>query len=85
MQPRDGDAKAGASSSAAASSAMAAASSSTPSTSIQYEQKSSFKMTRQYVMGDVLGEGSQGKVREALDSQSLRRVAIKIINLRQLR
>jgi serine/threonine-protein kinase 11 len=36
-------------------------------------------------MGDILGEGSQGKVREALDSETLRRVAIKIVNLRQLR
>ena len=49
------------------------------------KEKKGAKMVRQYVMGDSLGEGSQGKVREALNSETLRRVAIKIINLRQLR
>ena len=54
--------------------------------SISYsKEKPGYKMIRRYMMGDVLGEGSQGKVREALDSETLRRVAIKIINLRQLR
>lgn len=52
---------------------------------IIYQGKKGYKMVRQYLMGDLLGEGAQGKVKEAVDSESLRRVAIKIINLRQLR
>ena len=48
-------------------------------------KKKECKMCQQYAMGEVIGEGSQGKVREALDSRTLRRVAIKIVNLRQLR
>ena len=52
---------------------------------IEYAAKPPYKLVRQYVMGDVLGEGSQAKVREALDSKTLRRVAIKIINIKQLR
>ena len=48
-------------------------------------EKPAYKMLRQYIAGDVIGEGSQGKVREALDSNTLRRVAIKIINMRHLR
>jgi serine/threonine-protein kinase 11 len=49
------------------------------------DRKKECKMCQQYAMGEVLGEGSQGKVREALDSVTLRRVAIKIVNLRVLR
>ena len=83
---------------------------------IIYQGKKGYKMVRQYLMGDMLGEGAQGKVKEAVrvrvrarvwvrararvranpnpnhgkvkeavDSQTLRRVAIKIVNLRQLR
>ena len=48
-------------------------------------EKKGWKKIRQYMMGEVLGEGAQGKVREALDSETLRRVAIKRINLRHLR
>ena len=55
-----------------------------PSTII-YQGKKGYKMVRHYLMGDMLGEGAQGKVKEAVDSETLRRVAIKIINLRQLR
>lgn len=51
----------------------------------QPKTKLGYKLVRQYMMGDVLGEGSQGKVREALHSETLRRVAIKIVNLRQIR
>ena len=49
------------------------------------KERKAAKFVRQYVMGESLGEGSQGKVREALHSETLRRVAIKIINLRQIR
>lgn len=48
-------------------------------------EKAEYKFIHQYMMGEVLGEGAQGKVREALDSNTLRRVAIKRINLRQIR
>ena len=47
--------------------------------------KKEYKMVREYMMGDVVGEGTQGKVREAVHSTNLRRVAIKIVNLRHLR
>eukprot|EP01088_Endostelium_zonatum_P016704 TRINITY_DN4621_c0_g1_i1.p1 TRINITY_DN4621_c0_g1~~TRINITY_DN4621_c0_g1_i1.p1 ORF type:complete len:351 (-),score=37.54 TRINITY_DN4621_c0_g1_i1:267-1319(-) len=51
---------------------------------IVYRQKSP-KTVRQYLLGDVLGKGSYGKVREALDTNSLQITAIKIINKTQLR
>ena len=35
-----------------------------PSTII-YQGKKGYKMVRQYLMGDMLGEGAQGKVKEA--------------------
>ena len=49
-----------------------AANSSAPS-AILYSEKRDFKMVREYMMGAVIGAGSQGKVREALHSQTLRR------------
>lgn len=48
-------------------------------------EKVGFKWLRQYIVGDVLGEGSQGKVREGLDSETLLRVAVKRINLCHVR
>ncbi|GBL98199.1 Serine/threonine-protein kinase STK11 [Araneus ventricosus] len=47
--------------------------------------KKRVKMIGKYVMGDVLGEGSYGKVKEALDSTSLCRRAVKILKKRKLR
>ena len=47
--------------------------------------KKGYKIVNGYLMGDVLGEGSQAKVREALDVESLLRVAIKIVNTQKLR
>ncbi len=38
-----------------------------------------------YVMGDVLGEGSYGKVKECLDSENLCRRAVKIMKKKKLR
>ncbi|KAH9382190.1 hypothetical protein HPB48_021893 [Haemaphysalis longicornis] len=38
-----------------------------------------------YLMGDVLGEGSYGKVKEVLDSRTLCRRAVKILKRRKLR
>lgn len=38
-----------------------------------------------YIMGDVLGEGSYGKVKEGIHSENLTRVAIKILKKRKLK
>uniref|UniRef100_T1JKR9 Serine/threonine-protein kinase STK11 n=1 Tax=Strigamia maritima TaxID=126957 RepID=T1JKR9_STRMM len=43
------------------------------------------KMIGRYLMGDLLGEGSYGKVKEVLDSETLRRLAVKIFKKRKLR
>ncbi|KAL1140266.1 hypothetical protein AAG570_000198 [Ranatra chinensis] len=43
------------------------------------------KMIGKYVMGDLLGEGSYGKVKELLDSETLCRRAAKILKKRKLR
>lgn len=43
------------------------------------------KMIGKYVMGEVLGEGSYGKVKEVLDSETLCRRAVKILKKRKLR
>jgi len=42
-------------------------------------------MVKQYILGEVLGEGSFGRVREAVDSKTGRRCAIKILKKRNLR
>lgn len=52
---------------------------------IYRSKKKKFKMVGRYVMGDVLGEGSYGKVKEMLDSESLCRRAVKILKKRKLR
>lgn len=43
------------------------------------------KMVHQYVLGEIIGEGSYAKVREAMDSITNRKVAIKILARRKLR
>lgn len=45
---------------------------------ILYKKKEKIKMIGKYVMGDKLGEGSYGKVKEVLDSESLCRRAVKV-------
>lgn len=57
----------------------------TSAVNIMGKGKKEFKIIGKYMMGEVIGEGMQGKVREALHSETLRRVAIKIVHLRQLR
>ncbi|XP_005095046.1 serine/threonine-protein kinase STK11 [Aplysia californica] len=43
------------------------------------------KLIGKYLMGDVLGEGSYGKVKELLDTETLCRRAVKILKKRKLR
>lgn len=38
-----------------------------------------------YLIGELLGEGSYGKVKEVIDSRNLRRLAVKIFSQRKLR
>uniref|UniRef100_A0A182SZH5 Protein kinase domain-containing protein n=1 Tax=Anopheles maculatus TaxID=74869 RepID=A0A182SZH5_9DIPT len=45
---------------------------------IYQEKKKKCKLVGKYVMGDVLGEGSYGKVKEVLDSETLNRRAVKV-------
>lgn len=45
---------------------------------IYQAKKKACKMVGKYVMGEVLGEGSYGKVKEALDSLNLNRRAVKV-------
>ncbi|XP_011698803.1 PREDICTED: serine/threonine-protein kinase STK11 isoform X1 [Wasmannia auropunctata] len=52
---------------------------------IYEEKRKKCKFIGKYVMGDVLGEGSYGKVKEVLDSQTLCRRAVKILKKRKLR
>lgn len=43
------------------------------------------KMVDKYLIGDLLGEGSYGKVKEAIDTVTLCRRAVKILKKRKLR
>ncbi|XP_023179960.1 serine/threonine-protein kinase STK11 [Drosophila hydei] len=52
---------------------------------IYQQKKKNIKMVGKYVMGDVLGEGSYGKVKEAMNSENLSRLAVKILTKRKLR
>lgn len=52
---------------------------------IYQTKKRKLKMIGKYVMGDLLGEGSYGKVKEMLDSDTLCRRAVKILKQRKLR
>ncbi|CAG5102068.1 Similar to Stk11: Serine/threonine-protein kinase STK11 (Rattus norvegicus) [Cotesia congregata] len=52
---------------------------------IYAEKKKRCKLIGKYVMGDLLGEGSYGKVKEVLDSETLFRRAVKILKKRKLR
>ncbi|XP_066260931.1 serine/threonine-protein kinase STK11 isoform X1 [Euwallacea similis] len=52
---------------------------------IYQTKKKHLKLIGKYVMGDLLGEGSYGKVKEMLDSETLCRRAVKIFKERKLR
>ncbi|CRK90444.1 CLUMA_CG004145, isoform A [Clunio marinus] len=56
-----------------------------PSEEIIYQKKEKIKMIGKFVMGDKLGEGSYGKVKEVLDTETLSRRAVKILAKRKLR
>lgn len=43
------------------------------------------KFVGKYIIGDMLGEGSYGKVKECLDSETLCRRAVKIMKRKRLR
>ncbi|XP_032826580.2 serine/threonine-protein kinase STK11 isoform X1 [Petromyzon marinus] len=56
------------------------------SAEIVYEpRRKRAKMVGRYLMGDLLGEGSYGKVKEMLDSHTLCRRAVKILKKKKLR
>lgn len=48
-------------------------------------EKKPCKMVGKYIMGDLLGEGSYGKVKEVLDSETLVRRAAKILKKKKLK
>ena len=52
---------------------------------IYKSKKNQCKFIGKYVMGDLLGEGSYGKVKEVLDTETLSRKAVKILKRRKLR
>lgn len=52
---------------------------------IYQPKKRKAKVIEKYLMGDMLGEGSYGKVKELLDMETLRRRAVKIMKKRRLR
>lgn len=52
---------------------------------IVYQAKKRVKFVGQYVMGDVLGEGSYGKAKECIDTTNLARLAVKILKKTKLR
>ncbi|XP_065199474.1 serine/threonine-protein kinase STK11 [Planococcus citri] len=52
---------------------------------IYRSKKERCKLIGKYVMGDMLGEGSYGKVKELLDMETLCRRAVKILKKRKLR
>lgn len=52
---------------------------------IYQTKKKGLKLIGKYVMGDLLGEGSYGKVKELLDSETLCRRAVKILKKNKLR
>ncbi|RMC00952.1 hypothetical protein DUI87_22639 [Hirundo rustica rustica] len=56
------------------------------STEVIYQpRRKRAKLIGKYLMGDLLGEGSYGKVKEMLDSETLCRRAVKILKKKKLR
>ena len=55
------------------------------SAQIVYERRKRAKLVEKYLIGDLLGEGSYGKVKEVLDTETLCRRAVKILKKKRLR
>ena len=52
--------------------------------SLEMQKPRRAKIINNYLMGELLGDGSYGKVKECLDLNSLSRRAVKIINLKMI-
>ncbi|RNA04519.1 serine threonine- kinase STK11 isoform X1 [Brachionus plicatilis] len=52
--------------------------------SMEFVKQKPAKVIDKYLMGELLGDGSYGKVKECLDVESLARRAVKIINLKMV-
>lgn len=55
------------------------------SAEVVYQARKRAKLVGKYLMGDILGEGSYGKVKEVLDTETLCRRAVKILKKKRLR
>lgn len=55
------------------------------STELIFNPRKQAKIYGKYLFGDVLGEGSYGKVKEILDTETLCRLAVKIVKRRKLK
>lgn len=55
------------------------------SAQVIYEKRKRAKLIEKYLIGDLLGEGSYGKVKEVLDTETLCRRAVKILKKKRLR
>lgn len=55
------------------------------SAEVVYQGRKRAKLVEKYLMGDLLGEGSYGKVKEVLDTETLCRRAVKILKKKRLR
>eukprot|EP01132_Coremiostelium_polycephalum_P006185 gene6185-7701_t len=52
---------------------------------IEYKHRDTPKMVKHYILGEVLGEGAYGKVKDGLDSFTQKRVAVKILKRARLK
>jgi serine/threonine protein kinase len=52
--------------------------------SLELSKPKKVKIINNYLIGEILGDGSYGKVKECLDTRSLARRAVKIINLKMV-
>ncbi|WAR22695.1 STK11-like protein [Mya arenaria] len=55
------------------------------SAEVVYQARKRAKLVEKYLMGDLLGEGSYGKVKEVMDTETLCRRAVKILKKKRLR
>lgn len=55
------------------------------SSEVIYQGNKKAKYVTKYMLGDILGEGSYSKVKEALDMETLERRAVKIMKKQRLK